>query len=131
MDFYKIEDMFKEMVVEGADKTQSHCPETFLKGDFSLMIRSACPWYLEKTVDNDRYPKEMYRAKSNCKTCIGSNGQQHCERIYHHVKTLQRSECVNGVYQYEERSEFIPIAFACAQRLEIENNKINNTVQQL
>jgi hypothetical protein len=40
LDFYKIEDMFKEMVVEGADNTQSHCPETFLKGDLSLMIRS-------------------------------------------------------------------------------------------
>jgi hypothetical protein len=30
--------------------------------------------------------------------------------------------CVNGVYQYEERSEFIPIAFTCAQQLEIGNN---------
>lgn len=112
---------FADLVFQGIDNTQAECPATFLKGNFPLMVRAACPWYLEKTFNQERYPKELYHAKSKCQTCIGSDGLQKCERIYHQIKTLKRSGCSNGVYQYEEQNEAIPVAFICAQQREVEN----------
>lgn len=113
---------FQTLVFHGVDKTQSSCPSTFLKGDFPLMVRNSCPWYLQKTPYNaEVYPRELYTANSKCQKCIGSNGDQNCERVQHKIKTLKRTGCQNGKYEYEETDTYVTIAFVCAQQREVVN----------
>lgn len=117
-----LEQDFQNLVFQGIDKVYTSCPSTFLKGNFPLMIRTACPWYLEKVAVDDRFPREIYTANTKCSGCIGSNGLQKCERIYSQIMTLKRTGCSNGVYQYEARNEAIPVAFACAQQREVQSS---------
>ncbi|CAC5416504.1 unnamed protein product [Mytilus coruscus] len=98
------------------------CPSTFVKGNYPVMLRSSCPWFIDVDWSNERYPNQIEFANTRCRTCIGSDGQQGCERIHHQVKILKRTGCVDNVYQYEEQNFLLPIGYTCAQAKEIENS---------
>lgn len=119
---------FETLVNQGVNKIQSSCPSTFLKGNGPLMVRNSCPWYLEKTEpDNTTYPQQLYTAKSKCQKCIGSDGEQKCERIQYKLKTLKKGSCQDGTFVYEPVDTYVTIAFVCAQPREVENSILVST----
>ena len=98
------------------------CPSTHVKGNYPLMFRTSCPWYLASELNDSRYPRVIEYAKSSCKTCIGSDGTQGCERIHHKIKILRKTECKNNVYEYEEEDFLLPTGYVCAQAKEVEDS---------
>lgn len=99
------------------------CPNTTMKGNYPLMIRSSCPWYLETDRNVNRYPVDIVYANTRCKHgCIGSNGHMTCERIQLPVKVLKRVGCKHGVNQYKEEKMLLPVAYTCAKPRERENS---------
>ena len=105
---------------------RNKCPETFVKGNYPVMIRTSCPWFLDVDFSDQRYPQTIEFANSRCKYCVGSTGHQECERFHQQIIILKKKGCVNGTYQYEEENFALPIAYTCAQTKEIENsNPVN------
>ncbi|XP_076106171.1 uncharacterized protein LOC143074771 [Mytilus galloprovincialis] len=115
---------FGQLVYFGIDKAQSSCPSTFLKGsNLPLMVRTSCPWYLEKTpYSAETFPHELYRASTKCTKCIDASGDQKCSPIQQKIQVLKRAGCTNGYYKYEVTDTYIPVAFVCEQPREVVND---------
>ena len=55
------------------------------------MIRRSCPWHVDTDNSEERYPRHITFANTRCSDgCIGSNGEQICERIHHQIRILKR-----------------------------------------
>ncbi|XP_052073562.1 uncharacterized protein LOC127711520 [Mytilus californianus] len=119
-----LEKDFGLLVYLGVDKAQSSCPSTFLKGsNLPLMVRTSCPWYLEKTqYSAETYPHELYRATTKCTKCIDASGDQKCSPIQQKIQILKRAGCENGFYKYEVTDTYIPVAYVCEQPREVVND---------
>lgn len=108
--------------------TNSHdisrvCPNTIIRGNYPLMMRTSCPWFLDTDYSDERYPTHITFANTRCSDgCIGSNGEQMCERINHQIRILKKTGCKQNVYQYQVEKFLLPIGYACAQAREVENS---------
>ncbi|XP_076105832.1 uncharacterized protein LOC143074167 [Mytilus galloprovincialis] len=123
---------FVQLVTHGIDNTKSRCPSTFLKGsNLPLMVRTSCPWYLEKTpYSAERFPHELYRASTKCTRCIDSSGDETCSPIQKKIQIFKRAGCENGLYKYEESDTYIPVAYVCAQPRVVVNDVQRTTARQ-
>ncbi|XP_052073622.1 uncharacterized protein LOC127711568 [Mytilus californianus] len=115
---------FTQLVDHGKNKTKIDCPSTFLKGsNLPLMVRTSCPWVLEKTpYSAETYPHEHYRATTECTKCIDASGDQKCSPIQQKIQILTKTGCENGFYKYEVTDIYIPVAYVCEQPREIVND---------
>ncbi|CAC5416498.1 unnamed protein product [Mytilus coruscus] len=122
---------FVHLVFHGVDKTESSCPSTFLKGsNLPLMVRTSCPWYLEKTPYRaEIFPHELYRASTKCSKCIDASGDQKCSAIQKKIQILKRAGCENGFYNYKETYTYIPVAYVCAQPRVVVNDVQSTTAR--
>ncbi|XP_052075503.1 uncharacterized protein LOC127712959 [Mytilus californianus] len=115
---------FEQLVKIGENKTQSSCPSTSLKGsNLPLMVRTSCPWFLERTqYSAETYPHEHYKATTKCTKCIDASGDQKCSPIQQKIQILKRAGCENGFYKYEITDTYIPVAYVCEQPREVVND---------
>lgn len=114
----RIQTFTKELEISKA------CPNTTVKGNYPLMARSSCPWFLETDRNTNRYPVEIVYANTRCKHgCIGSDGHMTCERIQLPVYVLKRVGCRKGVNHYQEERILLPIAYTCAEPREKERSE--------
>ena len=129
---------------------QRRCPKrltiTKLKDD--LMYKSTCPWYVESTVNHDRYPTYMATAKCSCKNCFNGNGtkysdksERRCREVKIRVTVLRQTfipdprnstqwvpQYTNGVKDYEKCYEDITIGCTCSvQSSNEEGNQFSDT----
>ena len=116
---------------------QRRCPKRLTKKKLlkkNLMYKSTCPWYVELTVNHDRYPTYMATAKCSCKNCFNGNGtkysdksERRCREVKRRVIVLRQTfipdprnstqwvpQCTNGVKDYEKGYEDISIGCTCA-----------------
>lgn len=123
---------------------QSSCRGKKLK---SLLERSTCPWRIMMTIDEDRFPRQMFTAECVCKACKGRNPSKfQCEPILFPTKILRQKymtkteiktgtttaavttivkacEKVNGeeIFKYEEVFEPIVTGCTCSKKSNTRN----------
>lgn len=108
--------------------TNSHdisrvCPNTIIRGNYPLMIRTSCPWFLDTDYSEERYPRHITFANTRCSDgCIESNGEKICERIHHQIRILKKTGCKQNVYHYKVENFLLPIGYTCAHAREVENS---------
>lgn len=86
--------------------------------------RNICPSYKVISRDALRYPEYITEVRCKCKNCMEHTGQSvenTCERMYEHMIVFERTECVNGVWQYVPRDYPRQIGCFCARRKEVQN----------
>ncbi|KAK6184151.1 hypothetical protein SNE40_006674 [Patella caerulea] len=97
----------------------TNCPgagDSFNQDD-PLWIRSTCPWYYEsEELGSSYYPAHIPQAKCKCRSCIGSNNREECEKVRTNIRVLKKTGCKNGFYTYEtELHEGISVGCTCAR----------------
>ncbi|KAL3857447.1 hypothetical protein ACJMK2_012117 [Sinanodonta woodiana] len=69
-----------------------HCPFENKTESPLLQDQANCPWYLEMTYSEERWPKQILQSKCKCKTCIGCDVTEiKCDEIRLLKKILLKS----------------------------------------
>lgn len=110
------QDIYQLQFLSKAHAISRKCPSTTLKGDYPVMFRSTCPWFLDTDTNKHRYPKDIIFANTRCnRGCIGGKKGQVCEKIQVPIKVLEQTCCKHHKFQYEEVEILLPVAYTCTQ----------------
>lgn len=102
-----------------------------------IMDNSICPWYIEYSFDELRYPRILLSAKCKCSKCMGrkyrtERKEYGCVPVKIKIKVLRRKItpegkliCNNGTADYESTWEHITISCTCTRR---PTGKVKHTV---
>ena len=89
-------------------------PETWPSSQAPVRVRSLCPWYFVKQIDQHRYPRALMQAKCICDECVGKPDSM-CQPILHYIRVLHKNEEISGdICKYIESWEPISVGCTCA-----------------
>ncbi|XP_041483820.1 interleukin-17D-like [Lytechinus variegatus] len=80
-----------------------------------------CPWTYVECFDPDRIPMSISMAQCQCSACLDpythmADPNLRCQPIFHNMKVLRKTQCVDGLFRYEEETVNIPVACACMRQ---------------
>ncbi|XP_063968496.1 interleukin-17D-like [Lytechinus pictus] len=80
-----------------------------------------CPWTYVECFDPDRIPMSISMAQCQCSACLDpythmADPNLRCQPIFHNMKVLRKTQCVDGLFRYEEETINIPVACACMRQ---------------
>lgn len=84
--------------------------------DTPLSMCSDCPWHWLVHHNPRRYPSTILKAQCTCRNCIGADITRRCHKVYTQITVLEsvRDVCVDGLYEYRERTIRVPVGCTCA-----------------
>ncbi|XP_071481579.1 interleukin 17-like protein [Diadema antillarum] len=78
----------------------------------------SCPWTYVECFDADRIPMVITMAQCQCSACLDPYTHQvdpnlRCQPVMYNMKVLQKTQCVDGHFRYEQRTLQVPVSCAC------------------
>ncbi|XP_071496724.1 interleukin 17-like protein [Diadema antillarum] len=78
----------------------------------------SCPWTYVECFDADRIPMAITMAQCQCSACLDpytheADPNLRCQPVMYNMKVLQKTQCVDGHFRYEQRTLQVPVSCAC------------------
>ncbi|XP_071496638.1 uncharacterized protein [Diadema antillarum] len=82
---------------------------------------ASCPWTYVECFDADRIPMAITMAQCQCSACLDPYTHEvdpnlRCQPVMYNMKVLQKTQCVDGHFRYEQRTLQVPVSCACMRR---------------
>ncbi|XP_071481585.1 interleukin-17C-like [Diadema antillarum] len=78
----------------------------------------SCPWTYVECFDADRIPTAITMAQCQCSACLDPYTHEvdpnlRCQPVMYNMKVLQKTQCVDGHFRYEQMTLQVPVSCAC------------------